>query len=601
MKNFFKTLFASTLGVIIGLTIVSIFSVMIFAGILASKTSSSYNLEDKTVLKLDLGITINERATSNPLSSIIGGQSEAGLDDILDAIKKAKENDEIKGIYINAGSLTSGIATLDPIRSALIDFKESGKFVVAYGDDYNQATYYVASVADKIILNPKGSVGFHGLSMIPVFVRGFYENLGIKYQIFKVGTFKSAVEPVIQDKMSDANRLQTTSYLNDIWSHLLKNISESRNIPIDTLNRYADEYLDFVEAETILKYNLVDTLMYATDVDTYLKGLTDTEQKEKLKLATIENMTSVESKEKNESKEKVAVLYAEGSIVGDDHQNSPFSSEATITAKQYVKELQKLKDDEDVKAVVFRVNSGGGSAYASEQIWKAVVELKEKKPIIVSMGDLAASGGYYISCAATSIIAEPTTLTGSIGIFGAIPQGEELAKKIGLTFDEVKTNKHGRFGGTVISIPFLASAYSRGLTDEEGKMIQNYVERGYELFIGRCADGRSMTKAQIDSIGQGRVWTGNQALEIGLVDKLGNIDDAIRLAAEKAALESYQIVKYPEKKDFFTQILDGSKENAKIRALKVFLGNDEFDKNVFKQQMESFDIRQAVISEQIIF
>lgn len=601
MKNFFKTLFVSTLGVIIGLTVVAVFSIIIFAGIVSSKTSSSFRLEDKTVLKLDLNNSISERSSSNPLASLWGGKPDLGLDEILEAIRKAKENEEVKGIYLKAGSINSGIASLEPIRSALLDFKSSGKFLIAYGDNYEQGDYYLASVADKVILNPKGNLAFHGMSAIPVFVRGFYDNLGVKYQIFKVGTFKSAVEPYIQDKMSDANRLQVSSYLNDIWGHFLKNISASRNIPVDTLNRYADEYLDFAEEQTLIDYNMVDTLMYATDVELYLKGLTNTGSEDKLKVATVENMVSVKDKEKNDSKEQVAVLYAEGTIVSDDYQSTPFSSGSVITAEKYVKELRKLKDNEDVKAVVFRVNSPGGSAYASEQIWKAVAELKETKPVIVSMGDYAASGGYYISCAATSILAEPTTLTGSIGIFGAIPQGEELAKKMGLSFDEVKTNKHGRFGGTVFGIPFLVSAFSRGLTDEEGKMFQSYIERGYDLFISRCADGRSMTKAQIDSIGQGRVWTGNQALEIGLVDKLGGIDEAIKLAAQEAGLESYQTAKYPEKKDFFSELLVGSKESAKIRALKLLIGNEEYEKNIFTKQMESFDFQQAVIDQQVVY
>lgn len=599
MKKFFKTLLASTIGVIIGFTIIVFGSIFIFAGI-ASMSDSDYDLKDKTVLMLDLNGDISERENSNPFASIFGEKS-VGLDDITNAIKKAKENDEIKGIYIKANSFGAGLASLEPIRNALIDFKQSGKFVVSYSDSYAQNTYYISSVADKVILNPKGSLDFHGLASLPMFVRGMYEKMGVKYQVFKVGTFKSAVEPYIQDKMSEPNRLQVSSYMNDIWAHILNGISESRNISVETLNQYADECLMFTEADTLVRYNMVDTLMYGIDMEKYLKGLTGTDDDDDLKIASIKNMTTVKWKNLPKGKDKIAVLYAEGSIVGDEVESSPFASGSFITAKEYVNELKKLRDDEDVKAVVFRVNSGGGSAYASEQIWNAVKEVKKVKPIIVSMGDYAASGGYYISCAADTILAEPTTLTGSIGIFGLIPEGEELAKKMGLSFDEVKTNKHSTFGGRAFGIPFIVSALSRPLDADESKLLQKYIEQGYDLFITRCADGRSKTKAEIDSIGQGRVWTGKQALELGLVDKLGGLDDAISIAAQKAKLETYKISRYPAKKDFMTELLNSTIGNAKMKAIKAFMTEEEYQKQTVIKNVKAIDTRMAIMPETVNF
>lgn len=601
MKSFFKTLLASTLGVIIGSIILTVFSIMIFAGVIAAMGSTeTYNLKDKTILTLDLKGNLGERAESSPLNKIMGNPGTIGLEGILDAIKKAKENDEIKGIYIKAGTLNGALGNIDPIRNALIDFKTTGKFVVAYADSYLQNTYYIASVADKVIMNPKGSFDFRGISSNLIFTKNMNDKLGINYQVFKVGTFKSAVEPFIQDKMSEANRLQRTSYLNDIWSHLLAGISESRTISVDALNTYADRCLTFMPADSIVQYNLVDTLMYKPGVEAYLKTLVDIEADKKLNLASIDNMEGVKFKKEGDTKTKIAILYAEGAIV-DSGESNIFSSGSTITAQEYVKELQKLGDNDEVKAVVFRVNSPGGSAYASEQIWNAVVELKAKKPVIVSMGEYAASGGYYISCAANTIVAQPSTLTGSIGIFGLIPEGEELSKKIGFSFDEVNTNKHSSFGGTTFGIPFLFAGFSRSFNDDEKQILQKYIESGYDLFITRCADGRSKTKAEIDSIGQGRVWTGSQAIKLGLVDKIGGIEDAIKIAAEQAKVTDYSISKYPEKKTFFAQILEDSFSNSKIQALKFFMGETNFEKNILKQHIQSFDMQMAMMPDRISY
>lgn len=594
-------LFASTLGVIIGSIVLSFFSILIFVGIIVALSSSpEYVLKDKTVLVLDLDGVLNERSASNPFAKILGESESLGLDDILESINKAADNDEVKGIYLKAGNFDAGIANAEPIRQALLDFRKTGKFVVAYGDFYMQNTYYLASAADKVILNPKGGIDFHGLSSNLIFTKNMTDKLGIKMQVFKVGTFKSAVEPLIQEKMSDANRLQRTSYLNDIWSHWLKGISDSRKISVEKLNQYADQYLMLTEADSLVAYHMVDTLLYTPSVNKYLKTLVGIDEDEDLRLASISDFVTVKSKEKHSKDNEIAVLYAEGTIV-DDAQNSLFGGSNNITAKEYVDELNKLRDNDKVKAVVFRVNSPGGSAYASEQIWNAVKELKAKKPIVVSMGDYAASGGYYISCAATSIVAEPTTLTGSIGIFGIIPDGEELAKKIGLSFDEVNTNKHSSFGGTPYSIPFLLTASSRGFNDEEARMLQKYIEKGYDLFTKRCADGRGKTQAQIDSIGQGRVWTGSQAVKLGLVDKIGDLNTAIALAAQEAKLADYGTAKYPVKKDAFTQLLEESLGSYEVKVIKFFMGADSYTESAIKRRLQTFDIQAAMMGERVVY
>ncbi|MDR2473136.1 MAG: signal peptide peptidase SppA [Tannerella sp.] len=600
MKSFFKTFFAALAAVLIGGILVSIIGFVMFAGILGSMSSSStYLIKEKTILKLDLNGALSERSDDNPLNSFTGNTS-LGIDDILQAIEKAKDNDFVKGIYIKAGYTSGGVASLEPIRKALVKFKETGKFIVTYGDTYSQGAYYLASVSDKIILNPDGAVNFHGMSSIFVSVRGLYDKLGIKYQVFKVGTYKSAVEPFIQDKMSDANREQMTSYVNGLWSHILTGISESRNISVERLNALADKYLDFAPADSVLYYGMVDSLLYIPETENYLKQLTETEEKDKLHFASVENLRNIpDQHDKKRSKDKIAVLFAEGSIMAVNG-NSLMSGE-TITAKQYVAELTKLQKDSTVKAVVFRVNSPGGSAYESEQIWNSVNELRKVKPVIVSMGNYAASGGYYISCAANAIVAEPTTLTGSIGVFGLIPQGEELAKTIGLAFDEVKTNKHSNFSGTDVSIPFLISALSRPLYEDESKMLQNYVERTYELFLTRCADGRGKTKEEINAIGQGRVWTGTQALEIGLVDKLGSLNDAIDIAAEKANITDYSIAKYPEKESFMTKLMKSTIDQSKMKAVRFFSDERDLNERLIINAITTTDIRQAVMTERIRF
>ncbi len=521
-------------------------------------SSDKYNLKDNTVLTLKLEGTLSERVEPNSFLDLIGQNTdlEIGLDDILSSIKKAKENDNIKGIYINAGAFAASNASLKEIRDQLADFKESGKFIIAYADVYSQGCYYLSSVADKVIMNPQGNLDLHGLSSSPTFYKGLLDKVGIEMQIFKVGTFKSAVEPFMLDKMSDANREQVTAYINDIWSTITSEISDSRKISVDKINQLTDSLQTFKLANASVNDGLVDTLMYETEVKEYLKDLLKVEKAKDVRMASIKDMTSVSFVKESNSKDVIAILYAEGSINNGSGKDG-------ITDKRYVKEIEKLKDNDKVKAVVFRVNSPGGSAYASEQIWKAITDLKAKKPVVVSMGDYAASGGYYIACNASKIIAQPNTLTGSIGIFGMFPNFEGLTKKVGLSFDNVKTNKFADFGDA-----------TRPMRPEEKVILQQYIEHGYDLFLTRCSEGRNIPKDSLDHIAQGRVWTGNQALKIGLVDALGNIDTAIQEAAKLAKLDDYSLQDYPKKVDFLESLLSNQKEEFATKAMKEYLGKD---------------------------
>lgn len=557
MKGFLKSLLASIVGcsIVIG---IFIFIFILIIAAMSFGSSDKYNLKDNTVLTLKLEGTLSERVEPNSFLDLIGQNTdlEIGLDDILSSIKKAKENDNIKGIYINAGAFAASNASLKEIRDQLADFKESGKFIIAYADVYSQGCYYLSSVADKVIMNPQGNLDLHGLSSSPTFYKGLLDKVGIEMQIFKVGTFKSAVEPFMLDKMSDANREQVTAYINDIWSTITSEISDSRKISVDKINQLTDSLQTFKLANTSVSDGLVDTLMYETEVKEYLKDLLKVEKAKDVRMASIKDMTSVPFVKESNSKDVIAILYAEGSINNGSGKDG-------ITDKRYVKEIEKLKDNDKVKAVVFRVNSPGGSAYASEQIWKAITDLKAKKPVVVSMGDYAASGGYYIACNASKIIAQPNTLTGSIGIFGMFPNFEGLTKKVGLSFDNVKTNKFADFGDA-----------TRPMRPEEKVILQQYIEHGYDLFLTRCSEGRNIPKDSLDHIAQGRVWTGNQALKIGLVDALGNIDTAIQEAAKLAKLDDYSLQDYPKKVDFLESLLSNQKEEFATKAMKEYLGKD---------------------------
>jgi len=558
MKQFLKF----TLASIVGIFITSILGVLIFFLLLGAAASSGEKatvLKPNSIYELNLEGSLVDRSEDNPFSNVLGkafgssSENSLGLDEVLKNIEKAKNDDNIVGIYLKGGSLSGGIASVKEIRNALIDFKKSGKFIVAYADNYSQKMYYLVSVANKVLINPQGMLELKGLSTETMFYKNTLDKLGIEMQIVKVGTFKSAVEPYILTKMSDANRLQVNVFLNSIWNTILKEISVSRKIPTEKLNSYADEMLMYQPTEKSKQYNLVDSLVYADQVDSILQKYVKKFKKgDDLVFVKNSAMSKLPDNSKYD-KNKVAVIYAIGEITDSEGDE--------IVARDMVKTINDVAKDSAVKSVVLRVSSPGGSAYASEQIWHALSMLKAKKPLIVSMGDYAASGGYYISCMADKIIAQPNSITGSIGIFGVIPNIKGLNEKLGLTYDGVKTNKMS----DGISI-------NRSFTPEERDLMQNYVNRGYELFVKRCAQGRKMKVEQIKAIAEGRVWTGEDAIKIGLVDKIGGLNDAIKLAVEKAKLSSYNLKEYPEKEDFTAKLLKSFTEDVEARIMKAQLG-----------------------------
>ena len=534
MKDFLKFTLATVTGIILSSIVLFIISMVTLFGIMSASDTETI-VKKNSVMMLDLNGTLVERTQEDPLgilSQLLGdGSNTYGLDDILSSIQKAKENENIKGIYLQANSLGTSYASLQEIRNALLDFKESGKFVIAYADSYTQGLYYLSSAADKVLLNPKGMIEWRGIASAPVFYKDLLQKIGVEMQVFKVGTYKSAVEPFIATEMSPANREQVTTFITSIWGQVTEGVSTSRNISVDSLNVYADRMLMFYPAEESVKCGLADTLIYRNDVRNYLKKLVEINEDDNLPILGLGDMMNVR---KNVPKDKsgniVAVYYASGEIT--DYPSSA-TSEDGIVGSKVIRDLRKLKDNDDVKAVVLRVNSPGGSAFASEQIWHAVKELKTKKPVIVSMGDYAASGGYYISCVADTIVAEPTTLTGSIGIFGMIPNVKGLTDKIGLSYDVVKTNKYADFGNIM-----------RPFNEDEKSLLQMMITEGYDTFVTRCAEGRHMTKEAIEKIAEGRVWTGETAKELGLVDELGGIDKALDIAVAKVGIEGYTVVYY---------------------------------------------------------
>ena len=543
MKDFLKYVFATITGIIILTIIMGILSVISLVGLAASNAGTT-PVEENSVFTLKLSGLMEERTFENPLNMITGQvTTNLGLDNILKAIAKAKDNEDIKGIYIEAGAFSSDTpASTHAIREALLDFKKSGKWIVAYADSYEQSTYYICSVADKIFLNPDGMVDWHGLASTPYFLKDLLAKFGVKYQLCKVGKYKSAPEMMTADGMSEPNREQVTAYINGIWQVMLKDVSDSRKIPVDSLNAYADRFVMLSEPADYVKMKLVDKLMYTDEVKGEIKKLLKIDADEKIAQLTLSDMEGVRGKK--DDGEQIAVYYAYGTIV-DSPSADMIQQEHNIVAQDVCKDLEKLANDDNVKAVVLRVNSPGGSAYASEQIWHSIMNLKAKKPVVVSMGGYAASGGYYISCPANYIIAEPTTITGSIGIFGMFPDFSGLlTEKLGVKFDEVKTNKHAAFG--TIARPF---------NDEEMALLDQYIGRGYELFRKRVADGRKQSIEQIEEIAQGRVWLGNDALSIKLVDAIGSLDDAIKKAAELAKVKEYHTSNYPAKESWFEQLL----------------------------------------------
>ncbi|MFC2452574.1 MAG: signal peptide peptidase SppA [Tannerella forsythia] len=567
MKQFFKMMFASTLGFFVGLMLAGMIAIVFMIGMVAGLSSNSQAVytpkAENSVFKIAFEGDIRESAEENPFTNLLTGREpDLSLRDLLKSIHHAKEQESVRGIYLDMGVFSGGTASLDAVRRALMDFKESGKFIVAYADNYTQGGYYLASVADKIYLNPQGILGLTGLSSRTMFYKGLLQKIGVEMMVFKVGTYKGAVEPFIADKLSDANREQITSYQNSIWGNITKGIAKCRNITVEDVNRFADEGAFFASPEKAVEYKLIDELKYRSEVEKYLieqSGQTG----DKLKTVGLSNMKNVKKTER-EYRNKIAIVYAEGEIM-QQIISSPYSGNFPCISEKINDDLRKLADNKDVKAVVLRINSPGGSAYTSEQIWKQVYELKKKKPVVVSMGSVAASGGYYIASGASKIIAEPNTLTGSIGIFGMFPNTAGLFNKLALTTDIVKTNRYADFGDP-----------ARPMTDDEKALIQGYIERGYDTFLTRCAEGRGVSKADIDSIGQGRVWTGEQALKIGLVDELGGIERAVELAGELAEIYNYNIMEVSTDHDFLKELLEKQIEVVKQSVVKDMLG-DEYE------------------------
>ena len=523
-------------------------------------SSSTVTLQDKSVYRLQLKGTLVEQAQeANPFASLMGSvpygsyaqEETVGLDEILSNIRLAKNDDKILGIWLDGAELAMAPASAKAIRDALLDFKSSGKWVLASAKNYGQTNYYVASVADRICLDPTGAVEWNGLAAQKMYYTRVMEKIGVEMQILKVGTFKSAVEPFFLTSMSEADRKQTMEYMSGIWEEYKSAVAAARHLPVNQLDALADRYMGLQPAQDQIAAGLVDTIVYTQDMDSLLRVYTGTKDYNMITTSKLAQVKRPESKAKN----KVAVLYLEGEITDETGDG--------IVGKDVVKTLKKIRKDDEVKALVLRVNSPGGSADASEQIWHAIQNIKaDSIPVVVSMGDYAASGGYYISCGADYIYAEPTTITGSIGIFGTVPNVSKLREKVGLDIDGIATNKHSDLQGNMVL---------KGMNPEERALMQTMVERGYDLFTSRCAAGRHVEQDYIKSIGEGRVWLGTKGKEIGIVDEMGNIDDAIAKAVALAGLENYRLTYYPEKTDPYEELLkmlDNTTEEERL-VLKV--------------------------------
>lgn len=541
MKQFLKYTLATLCGLLLFSIVSTFFFFALLGGIAAMGSATVTKAEPHSIYCLEMSGSVAERTDDDTFSAAmmeLAGRSEDskyGLNDIVANIRKAKDNSNIDGICLRGGTLDMGSATAQVIRRELAAFKESGKFVVAYADDYSRSNYYVASVADRVLINPSGSLNWNGMSITLEFFKRVLDKLGVEMQVVKVGSFKSAVEPYIRTSMSDENRLQYSVLLSDIWQQVVSDVAASRGIGEDDLNRLADRYMGLQPAEEYLAAGLVDSLCYAEGLDSVLTSLCGTDD---FTLLSHADMLSVADADNSYKKDKIAVIYAEGDITDKTGDG--------IVGEEMVETIGKLAEKDNVKAVVLRVNSPGGSAYASEQICHALTLLKEKKPLVVSMGDYAASGGYYISSPAQYIFAETTTLTGSIGIFGVIPNVGGLADKVGLDFDGIATHRHSDFESNVVL---------KGMNTEERAMLQAEINRGYELFTRRCAEGRNIPQDSVKAVGEGRVWSGRQALKLGLIDETGSLADAIAKAAELAELENYEIAEYPELDDELTRLL----------------------------------------------
>ena len=566
MKDFFKNVAATIVGLFAFGLIMTILGFICIIGMIASSNSKP-TLKDNAVMVLKLQGQIEDRSEDNWLGELTGEQfNNLGMNKILSSIRKAKDEEKVKGIYLETGILESDYATLQEIRNALADFKKSGKWIIAYGDALSQGGYYLASVANKVYVNPEGNVDWHGIASQPQYIKDMAAKFGVHFTVVKVGKYKSYTETYTEDKMSDANREQVSRYIGGLWQQMLADVSKSRNISKDSLNRYADGLIVFDDAQLLKSRKMVDGFCYYDEIRDVVKRQLGLKTDEAINQVDY-NDVDMAIDDSNLMGEEIAVYYCQGSIVRMETP-SIYGSEQQIVSTKVIKDLQELADNSQVKAVVLRINSGGGDAYASEQIWRAVKELNKKKPVVVSMGGMAASGAYYMSMGAQYIMAQPTTLTGSIGIFGALPDFSDLmTKKLGFKYDEVKTNRNSAYASAGMSRPWSA---------EEITTMQNYVNRGYNLFRKRVAEGRKMSTEQVEKIAQGRVWLGTDAKNIKLIDGFGGLSDAIDKAAELAHLSSYQAVEYPALAGWMEQLMDmagGNKGTYLDEQLRLALGD----------------------------
>ncbi len=576
MKNFFGAFFGSCLGILLTGIVITVITIVSIKNMVDDGNDKTYNSVENSVLKLSLNDQIKERTVENPFSKINLGplmpEGSLGLNTILLNIKKAKEDKDIKGIYLEISNPIAGFATLEEIRNALIDFRSSGKFIYAYSETYSQKAYYIASTASKLYLNPQGTLEVKGLSSQIMFFKNMLDKLGVEVQVFRHGKFKSAIEPFMLDKMSEANRSQVETYLGSLWNHMLAGISKSRGITASEINNMADNLL-IRNPSDALKYKLVDALKYEDEAMDDIKKAISIDQKEKIHFVSLEKYAESPNKTKLSSN-KIAVVYAVGEIVSGKGSDDQVGSESVAKA------LRDARLDTSIKAIVFRVNSPGGSALASDVMWREVLLAKAAKPVVVSMGDVAASGGYYISCAANRIFAQPNTITGSIGVFGLIPNAQKaLSEKLGITIDTVNTNKHSDVG-TIL----------RAASADEYNYIQKSVEDIYDVFITKVAEGRNISKNNVDSIGQGRVWSGTDALKIKLVDEIGGINDAIAYAAKLAKLSNYKLIDLPKQKDPLEELFNTGADEIETRTMKANLG----EQYIFIKQLKTVLLKKGI-------
>ena len=545
MKQFFKSVAATVVGLFAFGVIMLVLGFVCLMGMIVSG-SSKPSLKDNSVMVLKLQGEISDKSEDDWLGELTGGQfKQLGMSNILSAIKKAKTEDKVKGIYLETGILQADYATLQEIRNALADFKKSGKWIISYGDTYSQGGYYLSSIANKVYVNPEGSIDWHGIASQPQYIKDVAAKFGVHFTVVKVGKYKSFTEMYTEDKMSDANREQVSRYINGIWQQVLTDVSKSRGINKDSLNHYADGIMAFEDSKLLKSRKMVDDFCYYDEIKNVVKKQLGVESNESINQASIDDVNA--SVEDGFSSDEIAVYYCQGDIVSAATPDY-MGREQQIVSTKVIKDLEKLGDNKNVKAVVLRINSGGGDAYASEQIWRAVSQLNKKKPVVVSMGGMAASGAYYMSMGARYIMAQPTTLTGSIGIFGALPDFSDLmTRKLGFKYDEVKTNRNSAYTSAGLSRPW---------STEEIATLQAHVNRGYYLFRKRVADGRKLSTDQVEQIAQGRVWTGADAKSIKLIDGLGSLDDAIAKAAQLAKITDYQTQEYPAAAGWMEQLLD---------------------------------------------